>query len=123
MQNLSGLLRVAGAPASAKTTVTSSIFKQWCARNGEYGLTVEQPVEYYMSGMQSFDGKVSKISQIDYAMDAVEPVLSRILRIQARYLMIGEIRSAERKRVAKGKSMSVLVDLSGRRIHKNKNKK
>src|SRR3546814_8217805 len=60
MQNLSGLLLVAGAPASAKTTVTSSIFKQWCARNGEYGLTVEQPVEYYMSGMQSFDGKVSR---------------------------------------------------------------
>src|SRR3546814_20307625 len=94
MQNLSGLLLVAGAPASAKTTVTSSIFKQWCARNGEYGLTVEQPVEYYMSGMQSFDGKVSKISQIEYEMDAVEPVLRRILRIQARYLMIGEIRSA-----------------------------
>src|SRR3546814_6121926 len=80
MQNLSGLLLVAGAPASAKTTVTSSIFKQWCARNGEYGLTVEQPVEYYMSGMQSFDGKVSKISQIEYEMDAVEPVLRRILR-------------------------------------------
>src|SRR3546814_14801527 len=47
-----------------------------------------------MSGMQSFDGKVSKISQIEYEMDAVEPVLRRILRIQARYLMIGEIRSA-----------------------------
>ncbi|MFZ4761232.1 MAG: ATPase, T2SS/T4P/T4SS family [Alphaproteobacteria bacterium] len=84
-----GLILVAGAMGSGKTTTCSSLFCEYLSHYGNVGVTVEDPAELPLSGLV---GK-GICYQIEVDHDDWETPLKKVFRFAARYLFVGEIRT------------------------------
>lgn len=87
-----GLFLVTGPTGSGKSTTLYSLLDEIRAR-GAHVLTVEDPVEYTMSGVE----QVQVMDRIGYTF---AEVLRRFLRHDPDVIMVGEIRDAETAAIA-----------------------
>lgn len=84
----SGLLLVAGAFASGKTTTSAACLRQWVDKHGGVGVTIEDPPEKMLEGY--YEG--GQIYQIAVRDNAVADAIRASRRWAYRYLFLGEVR-------------------------------
>lgn len=86
-----GLVLVCGSFGSGKTTTASSLFDHWVTTQKEIGVTLEDPPEVSLEKM----GPNGTIFQIDLTENSPEEAIRKLRRWNARYVFLGEIRTAE----------------------------
>lgn len=86
-----GLVLVCGSFGSGKTTTASSLFDHWVTSQKEIGVTLEDPPEVDLAKM----GNNGTIFQIDMTENSPEEAIKKLRRWNARYVFLGEIRTAE----------------------------
>ena len=96
-----GVVLVAGATGSGKTTTLAAMLKELVGNGGTKILSAEQPVEYGIEGVQ-------QVEVVDWHGEGAAPrghrswgnVLRAFLRADPDVIMIGEIRDEETARIA-----------------------
>ena len=89
----SGLILVCGATGQGKTTTAASLLLDALNNIGGVAFTIEDPVEYNLEGRQ---GKAGYCYQAEIKKDSEwGPMLKRSLRWHPRFIMVGEIRTAD----------------------------
>lgn len=84
----SGLLLVAGAFSSGKSTTSASCLREWVDVHGGVGVTIEDPPEKALAGYH----RGGQIYQIDVRNGAFGDAIRASRRWGFRYLFLGEIR-------------------------------
>lgn len=84
----SGLLLVAGAFSSGKSTTSSACLREWVDAHGGVGVTIEDPPEKALEGY--YPG--GQIYQIDVRNNAFAEAIRASRRWAFRYLFLGEVR-------------------------------
>ncbi len=93
----SGLILVAGATGSGKSTTLASLLKEYLNSDGGFALTIEDPIELPLDGVY-INPKTSELGlckQISVENDNWRDCLKSALRSSPRYIMLGEIRSPD----------------------------
>ncbi|MFA5041360.1 MAG: ATPase, T2SS/T4P/T4SS family, partial [Bdellovibrionales bacterium] len=89
----SGLILVCGASGQGKTSTISSLMSRYLETYGGIGFTLEDPVEYNMSGRI---GKNGYCYQTEIHQETEwGAMLKRALRWHPRYICVGEIRTPD----------------------------
>lgn len=102
----SGLVLIGGATGAGKTTTGSVILSEWAKNNGHVGFTIEDPIEYDLSGehyvtddngkILQNEGKGNFIFQNEVSTPEEWRETGRLaLRWRPRYIFIGEVRTQE----------------------------
>lgn len=86
-----GLVLICGSFGSGKTTTAASLFDHWVSMKNEVGVTLEDPPEVSLSRQ----GNKGTIYQIDLTEKSPEDGIKKLRRWAPRYVMLGEIRTAE----------------------------
>lgn len=87
-----GLILVAGAMSSGKTSTCASWVKSNLDMHGGQGLVIQDPIETYLEGVHG-NGRAHSIV-VSQKTGSYEDVLRRSLRARAHLVFIGEIRDA-----------------------------
>lgn len=88
-----GLFLVCGATGQGKTTTGCSLLVDYLERFGGVGITIEDPVEYDISGLHGESGFCHQL-EVRRDEDWADSLINS-LRCHPRYLFIGEIRTPD----------------------------
>lgn len=91
-----GLILLAGATGSGKSTTVSALLKEYLSLKGGYAFTIEDPIEMPLDGeYHSQDGELGLCKQTVPPEGKWEEGLKSALRSKPRYILLGEIRTPE----------------------------
>ena len=92
----SGLILVAGATGSGKSTTLAALLKEYLVSEGGFALTIEDPVELPLDGIyKNSNGELGLCKQTMPQNGKWAESLKSALRSCPRYIMLGEIRSPD----------------------------
>lgn len=92
----SGLILLAGATGSGKSTTVSALLKEYLERKGGYAFTIEDPIEMPLDGVYvTKDGELGLCKQTTPPDGLWEEGIKSALRSKPRYIYLGEIRSPD----------------------------
>ncbi|MBO7556043.1 MAG: Flp pilus assembly complex ATPase component TadA [Alphaproteobacteria bacterium] len=92
----SGLILVAGATGSGKSTTLGALLKEYLINEGGFALTIEDPVELPLDGVyKNSNGELGLCKQTMPQNGKWAESLKSALRSCPRYIMLGEIRSPD----------------------------
>jgi twitching motility protein PilT len=92
----SGLILLAGATGSGKSTTISSLIKRYLETEGGYAFTIEDPIEMPLDGVyKTQNGDLGLCKQTVPPKGIWEEGIKSALRSKPRYIYLGEIRSPE----------------------------
>lgn len=92
----SGLIVWAGATGSGKTTSISALLSEYMRLEGGFAYTIEEPAEMPLEGeYKTLNGSIGICKQVEVINDDWATPLKSALRSRPRYILIGEIRTAE----------------------------
>lgn len=92
----SGLILLAGATGSGKSTTISSLIKRYLETEGGYAFTIEDPIEMPLDGVyKTKNGDLGLCKQTIPPKGIWEDGIKSALRSKPRYIYLGEIRSPE----------------------------
>ena len=92
----SGLILLAGATGSGKSTTVSALLKEYLERKGGYAFTIEDPIEMPLDGVYvTKDGELGLCKQTTPPDGSWEEGIKSALRSKPRYIYLGEIRSPD----------------------------
>lgn len=96
LSNKSGLILLAGATGTGKSTTISSLIKRYLETEGGYAFTIEDPIEMPLDGVyQTKNGDLGLCKQTVPPRGVWEEGIKSALRSKPRYIYLGEIRSPE----------------------------
>ncbi len=96
LANSSGLILLAGATGSGKSTTISALLKEYLERKGGYAFTIEDPIELPLDGVYvTKDGELGLCKQTTPPDGSWEEGIKSALRSKPRYIYLGEIRSPD----------------------------
>lgn len=96
LSKASGLILVAGATGSGKSTTLATLIKEYLSTEGGYAFTIEDPVELPLDGVyRNSKGEIGLCKQTPVVDDQWRESLKSALRSSPRYIMLGEIRSPD----------------------------
>ena len=92
----SGLILLAGATGSGKSTTVSALLKEYLERKGGYAFTIEDPIEMPLDGIYvTKEGELGLCKQTTPPEGSWEEGIKSALRSKPRYIYLGEIRSPD----------------------------
>lgn len=92
----SGLILLAGATGTGKSTTIAALIKKYLQTEGGYAFTIEDPIEMPLDGVyQTQNGDLGLCKQTTPPKGVWEEGIKSALRSKPRYIYLGEIRSAE----------------------------
>ncbi|MBQ8751141.1 MAG: Flp pilus assembly complex ATPase component TadA [Alphaproteobacteria bacterium] len=92
----SGLILIAGATGTGKSTTISALLKKYLQTEGGYAFTIEDPIEMPLDGIyQTTHGDLGLCKQTTPPDGKWEEGIKSALRSKPRYIYLGEIRSPE----------------------------
>lgn len=92
----SGLILLAGATGTGKSTTIAALIKKYLETEGGYAFTIEDPIEMPLDGVyQTKNGDLGLCKQTTPPNGIWEDGIKSALRSKPRYIYLGEIRSAE----------------------------
>lgn len=92
----SGLILLAGATGSGKSTTASSLLKEYLRQKGGYAFTIEDPIEMPLDNEYlAVNGELGLCKQTVPPEGKWEEGLKSALRSKPRYILLGEIRTPE----------------------------
>ena len=92
----SGLILLAGATGSGKSTTVSALLKEYLERKGGYAFTIEDPIEMPLDGVYvTKEGELGLCKQTTPPDGSWEEGIKSALRSKPRYIYLGEIRSPD----------------------------
>lgn len=95
LYNQQGLVLLAGATGSGKTTTAYSLIQEYVVKHGDIVIAIEDPPELPVQGTYGENDK-GLWYQIDVkAVGGFQPAMIAAMRYNPRYIFIGEIRSPE----------------------------
>lgn len=96
IRNKSGLILLAGATGTGKSTTISALIKKYLQTEGGYAFTIEDPIEMPLDGIyETVNGDLGLCKQTTPPNGLWEEGIKSALRSKPRYIYLGEIRSAE----------------------------
>jgi len=96
LANKSGLILLAGATGTGKSTTISALIKKYLQVEGGYAFTIEDPIEMPLDGVyETINGDLGLCKQTTPPEGIWEEGIKSALRSKPRYIYLGEIRSAE----------------------------
>lgn len=94
--NKSGLILIAGATGTGKSTTISALIKKYLQTEGGYAFTIEDPIEMPLDGIyKTVNGDLGLCKQTTPPNGKWEEGIKSALRSKPRYIYLGEIRSPE----------------------------
>lgn len=91
-----GIIVVSGGTGSGKTTLLSCILKHFLETEGGFAYTIEDPPEFPLDGYyKASNGSIGICKQTEPPEGAWEKGIMSALRSHPRYILVGEIRSAQ----------------------------
>ena len=94
--NKSGLILIAGATGTGKSTTISALIKKYLQTEGGYAFTIEDPIELPLDGVyETQNGDLGLCKQTTPPDGKWEEGIKSALRSKPRYIYLGEIRSPE----------------------------
>ena len=94
--NRCGLILVAGATGTGKSTTISALIKKYLQTEGGYAFTIEDPIELPLDGIyETKNGDLGLCKQTTPPDGKWEEGIKSALRSKPRYIYLGEIRSPE----------------------------
>jgi len=92
----SGLILLAGATGTGKSTTIAALLKKYLETEGGYAFTIEDPIEMPLDGVyQTKNGDLGLCKQTTPPKGIWEEGIKSALRSKPRYIYLGEIRSPE----------------------------
>lgn len=92
----SGLILWSGATGQGKTTSISALLHEYLTLSGGFAYTIEDPAEMPLEGEYSaVNGSIGFCQQIEVIDDDWKTPLKGALRSHPKYILIGEIRTAD----------------------------
>lgn len=89
----SGLILLAGATGSGKSTTVSALLKEFLQKKGGYAFTIEDPIEMPLDGVYvTQDAELGLCKQTTPPDGKWEEGIKSALRSKPRYIYLGEIR-------------------------------
>lgn len=96
IRNKSGLILLAGATGTGKSTTISALIKKYLQTEGGYAFTIEDPIEMPLDGVyNTTNGDLGLCKQTTPPDGKWEEGIKSALRSKPRYIYLGEIRSSE----------------------------
>ena len=96
LRRSSGLILLAGATGSGKTTTISALLKEYLVQEGGFAYTIEDPNELPLDGVyNAMSGGLGVCRQTIPTNGKWGECLKSALRSRPRYIMLGEIRSPD----------------------------
>ncbi len=91
-----GLIIIAGATGSGKSTTSSALIKEYLQQKGGYAYTIEDPIEMPLDGIYKTPaGELGLCKQTTPPDGIWEEGIKSALRSKPRYVYLGEIRSPD----------------------------
>lgn len=92
----SGLVLLAGATGTGKSTTIAALIKRYLELEGGYAFTIEDPIEMPLDGVyKTKNGDLGLCKQTVPPKGVWEDGIKSALRSKPRYIYLGEIRSSE----------------------------
>ncbi len=96
LADASGLILWSGATGQGKTTAISALLHEYLTLNGGFAYTIEDPAEMPLEGeYNAINGSIGVCKQIEVDNDDWKTPLKGALRSHPKYILIGEIRTAD----------------------------
>ena len=92
----SGLILLAGATGTGKSTTIAALIKKYLETEGGYAFTIEDPIEMPLDGIyQTKNGDLGLCKQTTPPKGIWEDGIKSALRSKPRYIYLGEVRTGE----------------------------
>lgn len=96
LNNASGLILCAGPTGSGKTTMVSSLLKEFLIQEGGFAYTIEDPTEMPLDGLyKAANGGLGLCKQTQPPHGDWGEGLKSALRSRPKYILVGEIRTPD----------------------------
>ena len=96
LANKTGLILLAGATGTGKSTTIAALLKKYLQTEGGYAFTIEDPIEMPLDGIYKMpNGDLGLCKQTTPPDGKWEEGIKSALRSKPRYIYLGEIRSPE----------------------------